>query len=139
MSPEATYLLESLGTVAIFGGALWVATRALRRMGAGRAKGPLEILARQPLDGRRSIYLVRVGKRVLVVGATDGSVTRLGSTSLGALDLPASSRPAPSEQPMHAEDAQDADQASAASSQRTRFRDVLVRGLGKKAPPSTEG
>ena len=85
MSPELTYVVESLATIAVFGGALYVATRALRRISGERAGGPLEVLARQPLDGRRAVYLVRVGKRVLIVGAGDGALTRLGSTSLAAV------------------------------------------------------
>ncbi len=115
MSPEATYVLESLGTVAVFGGALWAAAWGLRRLGLPRGGGPLQVLARQPLDGRRAIYLVRVGKRVLVVGAGDGALTRLGSTSMEALGLPENppASPAP-------------------------FRDVLARVLrGKSARATT--
>ncbi len=86
MSPEATYVLESLATVTVFAGALYLATVGLRRIGAtSTAGGPLEILARRPLDARRAIYLVRVGRRVLVVGASDGGLTRLGSTSLDSV------------------------------------------------------
>ncbi len=86
MSPEATYVLESLATIAVFGGALYLATWGLRRLGGTRGRGPLEILARQPLDGRRAVYLVRVGKRVLIVGASDSALTRLGSTSLASIE-----------------------------------------------------
>jgi flagellar biogenesis protein FliO len=88
LSPEATYVLQSLGTVALFGGALWATLWGLRRVGlSGSRGGALEVLARQPLDGRRAIYLVRVGKRVLVIGAGDGPLTRLGSTSLEAIGI----------------------------------------------------
>ncbi|MGZ3475300.1 MAG: hypothetical protein ACXWUG_14180, partial [Polyangiales bacterium] len=62
MSPEATYVVESLFTVALFGGALYAALWGLRRVQGGGPRGPLEVIARQPLDGRRAIYLVRVGK-----------------------------------------------------------------------------
>src|SRR5688500_10537788 len=109
MSPEATYVLESLGTIAVFGGALYVATLGLRRLSGQQGRGPLEILARQPLDGRRAVYLVRVGKRVLVIGATDGALTRLGSTSLESIA---------------------GELASDAPS--TSFKDVLSRALGAK-------
>src|SRR6185436_5900515 len=95
MSPEVTYVLQSLGTVVVFGGALYLAAWGIRRMGVSARGGPLEILARQPLDGRRAIYLVRVGKRVLVVGATDGALTRLASTSLESLKLDEASKEAP--------------------------------------------
>jgi flagellar biogenesis protein FliO len=86
MSPEATYVIESLATIAVFGGALYVATWGLRRLTGPRTGGPLEVLARQPLDSRRSVYLVRVGKRVLIVGAGEGALTRLGSTSLASIE-----------------------------------------------------
>ena len=90
MSPEATYLLQSLGTVAVFGGVAWLATAGLRRLGVSPARGPLQVVARAPLDGRRAIYLVRVGKkRVLVVGAGDSGLSRLGSLSVDELELEA--------------------------------------------------
>lgn len=111
MSPEATYVLESLATIAVFGGALYLATWGARRLQGVRARGPLEVLARQPLDGRRAIYLVRVGKRVLIVGASDGALTRLGSTSLAAIEAELESRAEPPSK---------------------TFRDVLSRALGSK-------
>ncbi|MBI2392962.1 MAG: flagellar biosynthetic protein FliO [Deltaproteobacteria bacterium] len=114
MSPEVTYVLESLGTIAVFGGALWIATVGFRRLAFERARGPLEILARQPLDGRRAIYLVRVGKRVLVVGASDGALTRLGSTTLEAV---------------RGELAGPAEEAGPPP--RRGFRDALARALGR--------
>lgn len=117
MSPEATYVLESLATVAVFGGALWVATWGLRRLQGERGRGPLEILARQPLDARRAIYLVRVGKRVLVVGATDGALTRLGSTSYEAIRDELAPPPDPA---------------------KSSFGNVLTRALGKQKPPETD-
>jgi flagellar biogenesis protein FliO len=86
MTPEATYVLESLATIAVFGGALYAASWGVRRLTGPRGRGPLEVLARQPLDGRRAIYLVRVGKRVLIVGSSDGALTRLGSTTFAAIE-----------------------------------------------------
>jgi flagellar biogenesis protein FliO len=96
MSPEVTYLLQSLGTVAVFGGVAWLAMSGLRRLGVTPARGPLEVIARAPLDGRRAIFLVRVGKkRVLVVGAGDSGLSRLGSLSVDELELSGSEGPAP--------------------------------------------
>lgn len=117
MSPEVRYLLESLATVAVFGGALAAAVFGVRRLGITTSRGPLEVLARQPLDGRRAIYLVRVGERVLIVGAADGSLTRLGSTSVEALRRADLERTQPPP-----------DDPTAA---RGRFRDVLSRALGR--------
>ena len=119
MSPEATYVLQSLGTVVVFGGALYLAAWGIRRIGVSARSGPLEILARQPLDGRRAIYLVRVGKRVLVVGAADGALTRLASTSLESLKL----------------DEAKLDEAKAANqAPPSRFADVLSRMLRPRPP-----
>ena len=110
MSPEATYVLQSLGTVAVFGVALWGVTWGLRRIGATSSNGPLQVLARQPLDGRRAIYLVRVGKRVLVVGAGDGALTRLGATTIEALGIDPTAPP------------------------KSSFRDALARVLLRRDP-----
>ncbi len=51
----------------------WGGRRALGGFGEGR----VEVLERAPLDARRAVFLVRVGKRVLVVGASDQSLTLL--------------------------------------------------------------
>lgn len=123
MSPEATYVLESLATVAAFGGALWLALWGLRRVSGAPSKGPLEVIARQPLDGRRAIYLVRVGKRVLVVGATDSSLTRLGATTLDALRRD------------EAEQAAQDGTRRADEPAKTGFRDALARVLGRAPRP----
>lgn len=50
----------------------WSAKRGLQ-LGAGRIK----VLERTPLDGRRALYLVEVGDRVLLVGAGDGGAPAL--------------------------------------------------------------
>jgi flagellar biogenesis protein FliO len=110
MSPEATYVLESLATIAVFGGALYAASWGVRRFTGPRGRGPLEVLARQPLDGRRAIYLVRVGKRVLIVGSSDGALTRLGSTTFAAIES----------------------ELEAPSDAGKTFRDVLSRAVSSK-------
>jgi flagellar protein FliO/FliZ len=56
-----------------------------RRLGVGRPSGPLELLGRLPLDARRAVYLVRVGKLVYVVGSSEGGLTRLGELDADAL------------------------------------------------------
>jgi hypothetical protein len=44
---------------------------AARRLGTGArgARGPLEVIARTSLSPRHSLYLVRAGERVLILGA----------------------------------------------------------------------
>ena len=89
MSPEVTYLLQSLGTVVVFGGVGALALAGLRRIGVTPTRGPLQVVARVPLEGRRAIYLVRVGKeRVLVVGAGDAGLSRLATLRMDELEEP---------------------------------------------------
>ena len=49
-----------------------------RRLGVGRPSGPIELCGHLPLDARRSIYLVRVGAQVFIVGVGEGGFTKLG-------------------------------------------------------------
>ena len=49
-----------------------------RRAGVGRASGPLSVVGRLPLDGRRAVYLVRVGRSIYVIGVSDGGLVKLG-------------------------------------------------------------
>jgi flagellar protein FliO/FliZ len=85
MSPVTTYIVETLVTllgivvlavVVLYGG---------RRLGVGRSSGPLELVGRLALDARRAVYLVRVGKLVYVLGASEGGLTRLGELDADAV------------------------------------------------------
>jgi flagellar biogenesis protein FliO len=86
MSPLAAYIVESFvtlfGIVALAIAVLYVA----RRLGVGRTQGPLQLLGRLPLDGRRAVYLVKVGDLVYVVGASEGGLVRLGEVKEGDLE-----------------------------------------------------
>lgn len=77
MSSLITYLLQVCLTLLVFGA---IATALVRfgRRPAERRSGPLELVARLRLEGRRGIYLVRAGRRVLVVGSSETGLTRLG-------------------------------------------------------------
>ncbi len=78
MSPATAYFVQAMVTVlAIVALAVLVLVGG-RRLGIGRPSGPLELLGRLPLEPRRAVYLVRVGKIVYVVGASEGGLTRLG-------------------------------------------------------------
>ena len=93
MSPVAAYIVESLVTLA---GVVMLAVVVLyggRRLGIGRPSGPLELVGRLPLDARRAVYLVRVGKLVYVVGASEGGLTRLGE--IDADSVPAAGQGVP--------------------------------------------
>ena len=52
----------------------WVVLRWSQRRGLGVGQGKqVKVLERVPLDARRTLYLVEVGGRVLLIGAGDAS------------------------------------------------------------------
>jgi flagellar protein FliO/FliZ len=91
MPSLGAYLLETtvtliavvvLAVVVLYGG---------RRLGLGGRTGPIELVGRLPLDARRAVYLVRVGRLVYVVGASEAGLVRLGEVegeSIPPLDPP---------------------------------------------------
>ena len=81
-------LLQSLLALAGVCVLAWVVLRWSARRGLGLGAGQrVQVLERVPLDARRWIYLVRIGERVLVVGAGDGASPTL-LAELAARDLP---------------------------------------------------
>jgi flagellar biogenesis protein FliO len=111
VTPLGRYVVETL--VMLTGvAALAVLLLSLgRRFGIGRPSGPLELVGRLPLDGRRAVYLVRVGDIVYVVGASEGGLSKLGELPKDGIVLPAGTAPD------------------------TAFRGVLERVLGRPSPP----
>lgn len=89
MTPLATYLVETFVTlVAVIAIAILVLVGA-RRLGVGRPHGPMRLVGRMPLDARRAIYLVQVGGQVLILGASEAGLTKLGELPEGEVgDLP---------------------------------------------------
>lgn len=78
MTPFATYIVETLVTlVAVIALAVLVLVGG-RRLGIGRPLGPLELVGRLPLEGRRAVYLVRVAERLLILGASEAGLEKLG-------------------------------------------------------------
>ncbi len=92
MSPYAGYLVETFLTLLAVCGLAFVVLYGARRLGIGRANGPIQLCGQLPLDARRSIYLVKVGAQVLVVGVGEGGFTKLGE--MAAADLPVDASPA---------------------------------------------
>jgi flagellar biogenesis protein FliO len=87
VSPVAKYIIETLVTLlAVIALAVLVLTAA-RRIGVGRAGGPLELVGRLPLDGRRAVYLVRVDKIVYVIAASEAGLAKLGELGADAIAL----------------------------------------------------
>lgn len=85
MTPLSRYVVETVITLTAVVALSIVLLSALRRVGVGRATGPLELLARLPLEGRRSVYLVRVAETVYVVAASESAIHKLGELPLQAL------------------------------------------------------
>ena len=52
-----------------------------RRLGVGKSAGPISLVGRLPLEGRRVIYLVRVGEKVFVIGGSETGLAKLGEIS----------------------------------------------------------
>ncbi len=86
MSSYTGYLVETFVTLACVCGLAVAVLWSARRMGVGRASGPIELRGHLPLDARRAIYLVKVGEQVFVVGVGEGGFTKLGE--MPASDLP---------------------------------------------------
>jgi flagellar protein FliO/FliZ len=80
------YLIETAITLAAVCALALVVLWGARRLGVGRPSGPIELCGHLPLDARRSIYLVRVGAQVFIVGVGEGGFTKLGE--LAASDVP---------------------------------------------------
>jgi flagellar protein FliO/FliZ len=88
VSPLGRYLIETavtlLGVIALAVIILYGA----RRFGMGKPAGPLTLVGKLPLDGRRAIYLVRVGRTVFIIGASEGGLTKLGEVPEDRIDFP---------------------------------------------------
>jgi flagellar biosynthetic protein FliO len=105
----------SLGVVCLLA---YVALRWLARRGVGQGAGPLKVLARCPLEPRRSVYLIEAAGRCFLVGVGDGPMALLAEVDATAVKV-------------------DVDAGAPAA----RFGDVLARVLARgsaavrRAPP----
>ena len=86
MSSYAGYLIETFVTLAVVCGIAFAVLYGARRLGIGRAQGPIELVGQLPLDPRRGVYLVKIGAQVIVVGVSEGGMTKLAE--MPATDLP---------------------------------------------------
>lgn len=78
MSPLTEYVVETLATLLAVCGLAVAVLYGAQRLGVGRPTGPLALVGRLGLDGRRAVYLVRVGSQVYVVGASEAGLAKLG-------------------------------------------------------------
>jgi flagellar biogenesis protein FliO len=93
MTPLSRYVVETLITLLAVVALSIVLLSALRRVGVGKLGGPLELLARLPLEGRRAVYLVRAGETVYVLAASENALAKLGEMPSSL--VPRSSEPEP--------------------------------------------
>lgn len=109
-------LLQTLFALAGVCVLAWVVLRwgARRGFGMGALGGRVRVLERVALDPRRTLYIVKVGERVLLLGAGDGGSPAL-ITEIDPATLP------PEEVRKPSGDA---------------FRDVLGRLTGRAKPPA---
>ncbi len=74
----AAYVLQTVVTLVGVGALGILLVYGARRAGVGRASGPLAVIGRLPLDARRAVYLVRVGRAIYVIGASEVGLVKLG-------------------------------------------------------------
>lgn len=118
MGSYAGYLVETFVTLVAVCGLAFVVLYGARRLGVGRPSGPIRLVGQLPLDARRAVYLVQVGRHVLVVAASEAGITKLG-------ELPSSELP------------------NAEAAHGAPFANVLARVIGsgnerKAAPPARD-
>jgi flagellar biogenesis protein FliO len=91
VSPYASYIVETFLTLLAVCALAFVVLYGARRLGVGRATGPIRLYAHLPLDRRRAIYVIKVGTQAFVVGVGEAGFTKLGE--MPASDLPADAAP----------------------------------------------
>lgn len=92
MGPYGSYLFETVVMLVVVCGLAFGAMVLAKRVGVGRAHGPIELVGQLPLDARRSLYLVKVGARVFLVGVGEGGFEKIGE--IGADEVPEPKAPA---------------------------------------------
>jgi flagellar biogenesis protein FliO len=80
-----SYVTESIALLFVIAALAVIVLLLARRAGLGRASGPVELLARLPLEARRSVYVVRVIDRVFVLGASEAGLVKLGELDNDAI------------------------------------------------------
>ena len=100
----------SLGVVCLLA---YLALRFLAGRGIGRATGAVKVLARCPLEPRRSVYLIEAAGRCFLVGVGDGAMALLAEVDRDTVVAASPTGAAPG-----------------------RFAEVLARVLNRPAGPS---
>src|SRR4051812_50119327 len=99
----------SLGLVCVLA---YVALKWLAGRGVGGATGAVKVLARCPLEPRRSVYLIETAGRCFLVGVGDGPMSLLAEIDGDKVEAPA-----------------------AAANPGSKFGEVLARMLARPPEP----
>jgi flagellar biogenesis protein FliO len=70
----------------------WLTVYVSRRWERTSPRGPLELLGSLRLEGKRSLYLVRIGERVVALGASEGGMVKVLEMAPGEWDGDSASR-----------------------------------------------
>src|SRR5450432_3708984 len=97
----------SLGAVCVIA---WIALKLLAGRGVGKASGAIRVVARCPLEPRRSVYVIEAAGRCFLVGVGDGPMAVLAELDAERIK---------------------GDVETAVPS--LRFAEVLARALGRRA------
>jgi flagellar biogenesis protein FliO len=105
--PAESYLADFLRTLLALAGVCalaWFGLRLLARRGFGGAgqgvaASAVRVLARIPLEARKSLYVVRAGERVLLIGTGEAGppalIAELDASAVEAADSVTGSGPGP--------------------------------------------
>src|SRR5262245_66013515 len=96
----------SLGVVCVLA---YVALKWLSRRGVGGGNGPLRVVARCPLEPRRTVYVIEAAGRCFLVGVGDGPMSLLAELDGALVKAAGKSEALP----------------------RDRFPEVLLRAMGR--------
>ena len=70
-------IIRLILSLAFVAGVLWFAARVAKKRGLGVGSGLIEVVARQRMGRSSTVSVLRVADRVLVVGATEETITLL--------------------------------------------------------------
>lgn len=86
VTPATEYMLNTSLTLAGILVLAWLLVYASRRWERAAPRGPLELLGTLRLEGKRAVYLVRVGERVVALGATEGGMVKVMEVAPSEVD-----------------------------------------------------
>jgi flagellar biosynthetic protein FliO len=93
MGSYTGYLVETFLTLVVVCVLAFAVLWGAKRLGVARASGSIKLVGQLPLDQRRAIYLVRIGEQVIVVGASEGGLTKLGEMPASEVPQDAPTKP----------------------------------------------